>query len=412
MFKIQDGRENFVQWDLNRKIFVEDESITQVHFANLSNQNALVTEVKNHLADVPNVLLQDYGTILIYGCDDNYTKYSEAYRVLRREKPDNYVYTETEVLNYNNLLGRIDNLEGNIDKIIADYLRENPPQVDLNGYATKEYVDNAIAAINLSNYFTKEEANSKFATKEEIPSTSGLATEQYVNEAIAGIQIPEGAGIKHITITDATELLSLEDGLYIVDNEFTVNALKGEYTFSGALSVKQDWQNYTFIDYNAYLLYNDGDQTWDYNEYAFQENIENLQEQIDNSGFQTEEQVQTTIGNTLSGLGYQNRSEVQTIVTQMVPTLDIDASQVKHIKGNPNSGWVLERGEYTLQELANVFDNEFKVSASSLTTAQKNIVNTAINTALTNSGFQTETQVNTLISNAISAIGVAEGGTY
>ena len=187
MFKIQDGRENFVQWDLNRKIFVEDESITQVHFANLSNQNALVTEVKNHLADVPNVLLQDYGTILIYGCDGNYTKYSEAYRVLRREKPDNYVYTETEVLNYNNLLGRIDNLEGNIDKIIADYLRENPPQVDLNGYATKEYVDNAIAAINLSNYFTKEEANSKFATKEEIPSTSGLATEEFVNRKVSGL---------------------------------------------------------------------------------------------------------------------------------------------------------------------------------------------------------------------------------
>lgn len=184
MFKIQDGRENFVQWDLNRKIFVEDESITQVHFANLSNQNALVTEVKNHLADVPNVLLQDYGTILIYGCDGNYTKYSEAYRVLRREKPDNYVYTETEVLNYNNLLKRLDNLEGNIDKIIADYLRENPPQIDLNGYATKEYVNNAIAAINLSNYFTKEEANAKFATKEEIPSTSGLATEQYVNTAL------------------------------------------------------------------------------------------------------------------------------------------------------------------------------------------------------------------------------------
>lgn len=187
MFKIQDGRENFVQWDLNRKIFVEDESITQVHFANLSNQNALVTEVKNHLADVPNVLLQDYGTILIYGCDGNYTKYSEAYRVLRREKPDNYVYTETEVLNYNNLLGRLDNLEGNIDKIIADYLRENPPQVDLNGYATKEYVDNAIAAINLSNYFTKEEANAKFATKEEIPSTSGLATEEFVNSKVSGL---------------------------------------------------------------------------------------------------------------------------------------------------------------------------------------------------------------------------------
>ena len=57
MFKIHDGRKSFTQWDLNRKIIVEDDSITQVHFTNLLNKNALVSEVKNHLADVPNVLL-------------------------------------------------------------------------------------------------------------------------------------------------------------------------------------------------------------------------------------------------------------------------------------------------------------------------------------------------------------------
>ena len=353
MFKIQDGRENFVQWDLNRKIFVEDESITQVHFANLSNQNALVTEVKNHLADVPNVLLQDYGTILIYGCDGNYTKYSEAYRVLRREKPDNYVYTETEVLNYNNLLERINNVEGSIEQVVADYLLKNPPQVDLDGYATKEYVNNAIAAIS-------------------------------------------AVGVQHITITDATELLNLETGLYIVDNEFTVNTLKGENTFSGALSVKQDYLNYTFIDDSGYLWYNDEDGTWDCSWYASQENIVELQEQINNiqsgSGV-TPEEVDTAISEALANSGFQTENQVQTIVTGTVPTLDIDASHVKHIKGNPNSGWVLEGEEYTLQQMADAFDREFKAMANSLTTAQKNIVDTAI-------------------SEAISAIGVAEGGTY
>ena len=251
MFKIQDGRENFVQWDLNRKIFVEDESITQVHFANLSNQNALVTEVKNHLADVPNVLLQDYGTILIYGCDGNYTKYSEAYRVLRREKPDNYVYTETEVLNYNNLLGRIDYLEGNIDKIIADYLRENPPQVDLDGYATKEYVDNAIAAINLSNYFTKEEANAKFATKEEIPSTSGLATEEFVNRKVSGLA-------SESYVNDAVAAVPQPD--------LSGYALKSEIPSTAGLATE-----------------------------------EYVNEAV--AGFQTEEQVNTLISNTISAIG-------------------------------------------------------------------------------------------------------------
>ena len=190
MFKIQDGRKSFTQWDLNRKIIVEDDSITQVHFTNLLNKNALVSEVKNHLADVPNVLLQDYGTILIYGYDGNYTKYVEAFRVVRREKPEDYIYTETEVLNYNNLLERMNNIEGSIQQVVTDYLRENPPKVDLDGYATKEYVDNAIAAISavdLSDYFTKEEANAKFATKEEIPSTSGLATEEFVNRKVSGL---------------------------------------------------------------------------------------------------------------------------------------------------------------------------------------------------------------------------------
>ena len=190
MFKIQDGRKSFTQWDLNRKIIVEDDSITQVHFTNLLNKNALVSEVKNHLADVPNVLLQDYGTILIYGYDGNYTKYVEAFRVVRREKPEDYIYTETEVLNYNNLLERMNNIEGSIEQVVTDYLRENPPKVDLDGYATKEYVDNAIAAISavdLSDYFTKEEANAKFATKEEIPSTSGLATEEFVNRKVSGL---------------------------------------------------------------------------------------------------------------------------------------------------------------------------------------------------------------------------------
>ena len=54
--------------------------------------------------------------------------------------------------------------------------------MDLKGYATESYVDNAVAAIeipeiDLSNYYTIPESNEKYATKEEIPSTSGLATE-------------------------------------------------------------------------------------------------------------------------------------------------------------------------------------------------------------------------------------------
>ena len=212
---------------------------------------------------------------------------------------------------------------------------------------------------------------------------TNYATTTYVNNAVANIEIPEE--IKHITITDATELLNLEDGFYIVDNEFTVNTLKGENTFSGTLSVKQDWRNYIFIGCNAYLAYNDGDKTWDYGEYALVEDIDYLQEQINNiqtgSGV-TQEEVDTAISNALANSGFQSRPQVQAIVTDMVPTLDIDASQVKNIKGDPANGYVLESSEFTLQQMANAFDSQFKASDSRLTTAQKSIVDTAINEAI------------------------------
>ena len=57
----------------------------------------------------------------------------------------------------------------------------------LDGYATTQYVDNAIANVpsggnvDLSNYYTKAETNAL------IPSTEGLATEEYVNNAVSNI---------------------------------------------------------------------------------------------------------------------------------------------------------------------------------------------------------------------------------
>lgn len=258
MFKIQDGRKSFTQWDLNRKIIVEDDSITQVHFTNSNRigENALVCEVVDNVVNVPNIILQGYGTIFVYGCDSNYTKYIEAFDIIRREKPDSYIYTETEVLNYNNLLERINTVEGSIEQVVADYLLKNPPQVDLSGYATKEYVDNAIAAItavDLSNYFTKEEANAKFATKEEIPSTSGLATEEFVNRKVSGL---------------ASESYVNNAVAAVPQPDLSGYALKSEIPSTAGLATEQY-----------------------------------VNRAITNSGFQTETQVNTLISNAISAIG-------------------------------------------------------------------------------------------------------------
>ena len=160
MFKIFDGRSQFYQWDLDRKLIVEDASITEVHFCNKTDDCSLVVEVYEmdglRIADVPNILLQQDWRINVYAYDSNYTKHCETYDVVRRTKPADYVYTETEIKNYDDLVERIDQIEQNgvsdetVAAAVEKYLEENDIQVDLTGYATEAYVDEKITAIELT----------------------------------------------------------------------------------------------------------------------------------------------------------------------------------------------------------------------------------------------------------------------
>lgn len=118
MFKIYDGRDAFYQWDVNRKLIVNDDSINQVHFCNRTDNCSLVCEVYDEnglrLVDVPNALLTMDWRINVYGYDKEYTKHSAIFNVVSRSKPDDYVYTEEEVKKWEELEQRINELENNL----------------------------------------------------------------------------------------------------------------------------------------------------------------------------------------------------------------------------------------------------------------------------------------------------------
>lgn len=142
MFQIYDGREYFYQWDKDRKLIVMDGSIKEVHFCNRTEECSLRREVYEdgelHLVNVPNILLQDNYKINVYGYDGNYTKINTTFVVKARSKPDDYISTEEELKEWEELEARIKALEEN-----------GGSNVDLTGYATEEYVNNAIANINI-----------------------------------------------------------------------------------------------------------------------------------------------------------------------------------------------------------------------------------------------------------------------
>lgn len=154
MFRIQDGRSQFYQWDLDRRLIVEDSSITQVHFCNRTDDCSLVCEVFEEdgvrLVNVPNILLQNNWRINVYAYDKDYTKHYTMYNVVSRSKPADYVYTETETINWSKIDKRIAALEEELPGLVEDYLTEHPVEVDLSGYYTKSEVDQVIETIELT----------------------------------------------------------------------------------------------------------------------------------------------------------------------------------------------------------------------------------------------------------------------
>lgn len=112
MFYLEDGREHFFQWDVNRRLVINDNTIDQVHFCNRTDDCSLVVETYEEngllMADVPNILLQDKWDIKIYlYANGEYTKQCGTFKVIARTKPADYVYTETEALKWDTLEAEI-----------------------------------------------------------------------------------------------------------------------------------------------------------------------------------------------------------------------------------------------------------------------------------------------------------------
>lgn len=189
MLKIEDGRLSFYQWDLNQRLVIDNPSIIEVHYTNAFTSPALVCEVYEEdgirYANVPNILLQTDWTIKAYGCCNDYVIEAETFIINTREKPADYVYTETEIKTFSALEKRIEYLEQNGSGAVSSVNGKTGDVVltaaDVGaaekGHTHNEYIGEAGVMDILKPY----------AKKTDIPSIDGLATENYVNQQIAAI---------------------------------------------------------------------------------------------------------------------------------------------------------------------------------------------------------------------------------
>ncbi len=144
LLRLSNGEKYFWQWDTGRRLVVNDDECSQVHYSNEDTELALTCGIYERdglrVADVPNILLQTAKPLKVHLSvhDGNgmLTTYTEVFQVIPRKKPEDYIYTETEVLSYTSLDKRLQDLEGEgLSNAVAEYLEANPPKA---GATTEE----------------------------------------------------------------------------------------------------------------------------------------------------------------------------------------------------------------------------------------------------------------------------------
>ena len=88
MFAIANGRKALWQWDLNQQLTVAGDC-TEVHYLDRGAPSTLTVEVKNGKADIPNILLQKAGRLIVYAyiidAQDHHTKVCETFGITAPE---------------------------------------------------------------------------------------------------------------------------------------------------------------------------------------------------------------------------------------------------------------------------------------------------------------------------------------
>lgn len=84
------------QWDTGRSVQVTDIAADHVHFANKGDSKAVIMEIADSQAKIPDYLLQTGKQVCVYAVKNGITVDSKIFYVKTRERPENYVYEDDQ----------------------------------------------------------------------------------------------------------------------------------------------------------------------------------------------------------------------------------------------------------------------------------------------------------------------------
>ena len=152
MLELNDGRSELWQWDTGRTLIV-DADCSQVHFSNKVFGRSIDVDVSHGVAIIPDILLQTDKDLIAWAfvgtAENGYTKISKTFKVNRRNKPADYVFTPPDQTTLEQIQEKIDYLESiqdpdAIKNAVNDYLEQNPVE------APVQSVNGKIGAVELT----------------------------------------------------------------------------------------------------------------------------------------------------------------------------------------------------------------------------------------------------------------------
>lgn len=84
------------QWDTGRSVVVTGTEASYVHFANQGDSKAVIMELADSQALIPDYLLQTGKQLCVYAVANGVTIERKVFSVRKRERPENYIYEEDQ----------------------------------------------------------------------------------------------------------------------------------------------------------------------------------------------------------------------------------------------------------------------------------------------------------------------------
>ena len=207
MLELNDGRSELWQWDTGRTLDV-DVDCTQVHFSNNVFGRSIDVDVVGGVAIIPDILLQTDKDLNVWAfsgtAENGYTKISKTFKVNRRNKPADYVFTPPDQTSLEEIKERVSYLEsmqdpGAIKNAVEDYLERNPVEATVTaeniksalGYTPADSADLADKLPKSPTDWEQWTADEQTTARIRMGAVSATDVSTAITEALSAIGVAE-----------------------------------------------------------------------------------------------------------------------------------------------------------------------------------------------------------------------------